>query len=263
MRHGESEGNLVRTLYEQGAPHKHEARLMKTHTSERRLTQKGVEQAKTAGEWLRANWFQSTTDEGFLPEFYVSPYIRAVETAGNLGFGDHWHTDNRIVERNWGQLDMLTYDERLQKFGEVMDYDDSEAFFWRPSDGETLQDMMNRLRDFIRTLHKKCKHKNVLVVCHGETMWAFRTILEHWSPQMLASTMRERNSQMKHLNCRIIHYERDMNSGSRIFSRVRFIDPTHPHDRSRNLDWQRIRKSTHSHQELREYANSFPRLLED
>lgn len=262
MRHCESEGNLIRSLYEKGTPHKHEARLVKTHTSERRLTQKGVEQGEIAREWLRTNWFESEDDD-FSPVLIVSTYVRTIETAGILGFGNHWHLDNRVVERNWGQLDMLTYDQRLAKFGSAMDYDDSEAFFWRPSDGETLQDMMNRLRDFLRTLHKKYQDKSVLVVCHGETMWAFRTILEHWSPQTLAKTMRESTSQTKHSNCRIIHYERETNSGSRKFSRVRFIDPLRPDDPERNLDWKPVRKSTFSHRELREYANSFPRLLED
>lgn len=258
VRHGESEGNLVRTLYENNNPHPNEAQLMQVHTSERRLTPTGVEQAKTAGAWLRRHWAAHIPQEDQC--LFVSPYVRAIETAGNFGFGT-WRMDNRIVERNWGQLDMLTYDERRARFGEAMDYNEDVAFFWRPSDGETLQDVIMRERDFLRSLHEQCKDKHVLAVCHGEAIWAFRTILERWTSHDLVREMREYDSRTRPSNCRIVHYTRDSDSHGKGFTRVRFIHPMHPNDETRNLDWQPIGVRHFTDKELREFASTFERHL--
>lgn len=262
VRHGESEGNLVRTLYEQGNAHPNEPGVMSVHTSHRRLTPKGVEQAKSAGVWLQKHWLGPLEEED-APRMYVSPYVRAFETAANLGFGDQWYMDNRIVERNWGDLDMLTYDERMRKFNDVIDERDDDAFYWRPPGGETLQDVFQRTRDMTTTLHRECKDKHVLIVCHGETMWVWRALLEYWTSHDLTKAQRERTDKTRNINCRIIQYSRFSDAGEDTgkLSRVRFVNPSFPDDPRWNQDWTPIIRPTFTHSQLFEMAENFERFL--
>ena len=80
VRHGESEANVIRddnALY---------AQFRDVPDAEYRLTPTGVEQACKAGVWLAA---ARTEFAGELVGF-VSPFVRAKETAGNLGLGLTW-----------------------------------------------------------------------------------------------------------------------------------------------------------------------------
>lgn len=263
VRHGESEGNITRTLFEQGTPHPDEPKLMKVHTSCRRLTPKGIVQARAAGVWLRENWFKPIIEADDSYRLYFSPFIRAEETAGYFGFGDEWYCDNRITERNWGALDLLTYEERMVRYADLNEDRDDDVFYWRPPDGETLQDVCQRLRDMTNTLHRECADAHVLMVCHGETMWAWRTLLEYWSSHDLAHAMRIRDDRTRHLNCRIIQYSRYDASGRdrEKLCRVRFVNPVLPDDPHYNQDWLPIQRKTYTHEQLLVHAENFPRFL--
>lgn len=263
VRHGESEGNLVRTLFEHGNAHPNESDVMSVHTSNRRLTPKGVEQAQSAGVWLREHWLKPIQEEDFSPRLYVSPYVRAMETAAHLGFGEQWYLDNRVMERNWGDLDMLTYEERMRKFTDVTDERDDDAFFWRPPGGETLQDVFQRTRDMTTTLHRECKDKHVLIVCHGETMWVWRALLEYWTPHDLTRAQKERTDKTRNINCRIIQYSRFSESGEDAgkLCRVRFVNPSLPLDPKWNQDWTPVTRPVFTHQELLAFTQQFQRFL--
>ncbi len=264
-RHGESEGNLVRTLFEKGIPHPNEKELMNVHTSHRRLTPKGVQQAKAAGVWLRDNWVKPILAEGRDMRLYVSPYVRAMETAGHNGFGTDWRLDNRIMERDWGQLDSLTYEERLQKYVDLTGESEDDAFFWRPPGGEALYNVFLRLRDMCTTLHRECEDAHVLMVCHGETMWAWRALLEYWTPQRLALEMKRKSDKTRHLNCRLVQYSRFTQDGSDAgkLCRVRFVDPSDPNNPERNQDWTSFERPQYSHEQLLKLSESYLRFLED
>jgi broad specificity phosphatase PhoE len=121
-RHGESESNAAKRAAEKGIRHPRELELMRVHTSQRRLTPRGVQQAQRAGEWLRMHFSQEAARR-LEPLYstvrgYFSPYARAMETAGYLGLPIEWRPDARLCERNWGDLDQLTYEERIEKYGE-------------------------------------------------------------------------------------------------------------------------------------------------
>lgn len=264
VRHGESEGNIVRTLYEQGNPHPNEHAVMSVHTSSRRLTPKGEEQAKAAGIWLRTHWLTPLEADEEETRLYVSPYVRAEETAGHFGFGEQWYYDNRIVERNWGDLDLLTYEERMKRFSDVTDNRDDDVFYWAPPGGEALQNVFQRLRDMTTTLHRECADKHVLMVCHGETMWGWRTLLEYWTSHDLAEAMRVRDNRTRHINCRVVQYSRFDAEGldQRKLCRVRFVNPSLPNEAEWNQDWIPIARRTYSHEALLAHAQSFPRHLE-
>src|SRR3954466_7113975 len=89
VRHGKSESNETNSLARKGTPHPNEADLKKVHTSRRRLTLLGIEQARKAGSWVhndlqrRAAVFGHTTFEN--ARFFMSPYVRTMETAREMG----------------------------------------------------------------------------------------------------------------------------------------------------------------------------------
>ena len=259
VRHGQSEENVALDLYKAGHSHENEPALMKVHTSERRLTALGRRQSIRAGQWLLPNWYDvhPKEDTGLV----VSPYARTIETAGYFGFGDCWIPENRAVERNWGNLDTLPFEERVKKFGFVVETDESQAFFWQPLGGEPLQSVFVRIDSLMNMFRRNYSGKHMLLVTHGEAMWTWRALLEHWMPQRLAFEIQNRTEQTQIFNCRIIQYKRE--NGSEHFSHVRFIDPGEPDNPKRNLDWQPIIHPTFTSQGLLEYAEKFPRFLEE
>jgi broad specificity phosphatase PhoE len=255
VRHGESESNVASRAFWKGEKVPNEEALMACHTSERRLTKRGVTQARVAGAWLRSLYsFESPPGV-----FYVSSYVRAMETAANLGLSGAWRQDMRIMERNWGNMDQLTYEERSRRFKEAVAKREEWAFFWRPGDGETLQDVFVRVKDLLATLHREHSDKHVVLVTHGETMWVLRMLLEYWSPHRLKEEMLRDDSQTHIHNCRIIEYVRD--EDERHLSRVRFIDAENPHDPTRNRDWEPIVRPILSDNELLDYVNQYPHYL--
>ena len=78
VRHGESEGNLVNARSRQGDDSLFTPEHLGRHSFEWHLTDRGIEQAKAAGRFLR--------EEGRLPfdVCLTSEYVRAMETAAYL-----------------------------------------------------------------------------------------------------------------------------------------------------------------------------------
>lgn len=263
VRHGQSESNLAKDYFETGKRFGREEELMRVHTSERRLTPKGVGQAKAAGLWLRDNL--GTPEELAQVRCYVSPYVRAMETAGHLGFGDDWRVDTRLMERNWGDLDQKSYADRVRLFQNELDYRKDYAFFWRPSNGETMQDVFLRTRDMLATLHRECEDKQVLMVNHGETMWVWRTVLERWLPAQLRDAMLSHDDRIWIHNCRIIQYTRFREDGTLAprLVRMRMVNPSDPENPDVNLPWTPIERKRWSHTGLREYAEGHPCFMDE
>lgn len=256
VRHGESESNVASRAFWNGEKVPNEEALMACHTSERRLTPRGVEQAKKAGLWLRQNHpFESN-----LPfAYYVSSYVRAMETAAHLGLKGEWRQDMRIMERNWGNMDQLTYEERNLRFKEAVAKREEWAFFWRPGDGETLQGVFLRVKDLLATLHREHSDKHVVLVTHGETMLVLRMLLEYWTPHRLKQEMLNDDPQTHIHNCRIIEYARSEDDTH--LTGVRFIDAENPHDPKRNRGWKPIVKPILSDGELLDYVGQYPHFL--
>lgn len=281
IRHGESESNIAKWLAESGKAHPREAELMATHTSRRRLTAKGILQAKRAGVWLRAYFLQDAIRRGIVPystvRGYVSPYARTMETGGYLDLPINWRPDARLSERNWGDLDQLTYEERQSKYG-TLHQREQHGIYWPAGNGETLQMLGTRLWQHFHMLAQDHADDDVIDVSHGETILTKRFLLERWLPEDLVNKMistdrilartilgREPDRQQKMINCRIIQHTREREDGtlSNSYCRVRLIDPERPDDPAWNLDWTPIVRRTFTSNELLEYVEQFPHYLAD
>ena len=88
--------------------------------------------------------------------------------------------DNRIIERNYGNLNGMTHLEIVEKYG-ADKYDSwHRGFSARPPKGESFADIEKRVKDFIKDLIKFMNKNNVNVAisAHGNSIRLFRKILE-------------------------------------------------------------------------------------
>ena len=161
IRHGQSEANINPSLY-RTIP---DAKI--------NLTQKGKEQALKASEEL-----SKIVGKGSV-KFYVSPYIRTIQTFERVR---SLLTNNKIT---------FQFDPRLreQELGNFHDFYDNimkerdivGSFYYRFTNGESGADLYNRatlfLSSFFREIKKynEKKYDNVVIICHRFFMRAFIT----------------------------------------------------------------------------------------
>ena len=136
------------------------------------------------------------------------------------------------------------------------------AYFWRPHDGETLQDVFLRGRDFVSTLDREAEHTHVVCVTHGETMYVFRAIFEYLMPDELRAAMVDIDRRTDMRNCRAIQYRCGGQAEERYFSHVRFVDPSAPDDPATNTAWIPIERTLLTDDELLASVEAFPRFFD-
>lgn len=222
VRHGESEPNVVHGLEKKDKSHPNAREVYDRPDWEQRLSSKGVSQAKSAGEWLRANGL--TMD--VFARCYASPFMRARETAFHIGKDEAmWHLDDRIKERDWGEYGATPKDIRETLFPHTHRNHKVNKWYARLNGGESLADsVLMRARDFVGTLHRDLSDKSVLVVSHGEFMLTMRYLIERMLPEEWLEIEADVAQDIK--NCTILHYSR--------------VNPTNPHQISQHLSWMRM-----------------------
>ena len=99
---------MVTTLYT--------GEFLRRHSSGWRLTDVGRQQAECAGQWLKDNFYEKDFDR-----FYVSEYIRCMETAARLYIPNaRWFAEVFLRERDWGQMDLMSWAERQSKMADEL-----------------------------------------------------------------------------------------------------------------------------------------------
>lgn len=142
------------------------------------LTATGAQQ----GEALRA-WLRAQTPEERPASVWVSPYLRAVETA-NIALvgrpdGVDIVPDERLRDRELGIIDLLTtrgVEARLPV--EAARRNRIGRYYYRPPGGESWADVSLRIRSFLQVLDSDHCGSNVLVVTHDAVILLFRTVCE-------------------------------------------------------------------------------------
>ncbi len=252
VRHGESEGNVAQKASKRGDHSHFTPEFRKRHNSTWRLSEKGREQASAAGKWIHENM------ASLLPfdRYYVSEYARAVETAARLGLqGAEWKVDFYLRERDYGVFEAMTEEDRWERFADAMRVRDMDSFFWAPPQGESMAELCLRVDRMIDTLHRECSQKRVLIVCHGEVMWAFRVRLERMLQDRYKALDTSKHPFNHIHNCQILHYTRRRDGPSRdepsispFYERMRSICPTDL-TLSRN-QWEPIERRSYSNDDL-------------
>ena len=169
-RHGQSDWNL-KNLF--------------TGWKDPDLTPKGVEEAKAAGQRLKAKGI------GFDVAF-TSDLTRAQHTCnlilGELGqTGLQTHKNLALNERDYGDLSGLNKDEARVKWGE------EQVHIWRrsydvpPPGGESLKDTAARVLPYYvhKILPQVLSGKRTLVAAHGNSLRALIMAMEGLTPEQI------------------------------------------------------------------------------
>jgi broad specificity phosphatase PhoE len=173
VRHGESEGNVAFNRSVAGDHSLYSGAFLERHSSYWRLTDRGREQAATTGVWMRAH--MDTAFDGHVS----SEYLRAMETAALLGLPDaQWRPEVVLRERDWGEYDLASQRERRIAHQAYEARRRRESIFWAPPGGESLAQVVQRADAALLFMNRRFAGGRVVIVCHGELMWAFRLRFE-------------------------------------------------------------------------------------
>jgi NAD+ kinase len=258
VRHGESEGNVAFGKSRLGDDSHITPEFLSRHSSRWRLTPQGARQAEAAGDWLRRNIAES------FDRYYVSEFLRAMETAAHLGFPDaEWLSEFYLRERDWGIFDLMSFEERRLRYSEEMKRRELDTFFWAPPGGESLASVCLRVDRVLDTLHRECADRRVILVCHGEMMWAFRVRLERMSQEHYRELDQLRDPKIKIHNCQVLHYTRRHPATGEITAHLNWMRSVCPWDPGLSSnDWQAINRPRYRNADLLAVAEKTPRLAQ-
>lgn len=185
IRHGQSASNVA-------FPKANAAGLVDSGLTGRdfdvELTDRGRAQAQAFGHWLA----RLPADDR--PQVVItSPYRRARETwriaaeASGLELPAP-STDDRLVDRLLGELEMLTEPAIAQRFpDEPGRFREAGPFFYRPPGGETFADIGERLTSFVTDLNRDHAGERVVVVAHDSVVLMMRAVIERLDMDAVAA----------------------------------------------------------------------------
>ena len=178
LRHGQSQWNLENKF---------------TGWMDVPLTEKGINEANNAGLLLKKNNIK-------IDKVFSSVLKRANKTAEiaikaseikNLYKNDIlvYEKDQRLNERDYGDLVGLNKLETANKFGK------EQVHIWRrsydvpPPNGESLKDVVNRVSPFFNEIIKPfiMNNKNVLIAAHGNSLRAIMIKVGMYKPEEISS----------------------------------------------------------------------------
>ena len=261
VRHGHSEGNAAKRLSEKGDDSAYTPEFLNRHTVSFRLTKKGQKQANKTGKWLQHEFFDNSV--GF-DRYLMSEYVYAEETAALLNLPDAcWYPEFNLTERDWGDMDNCPQSERESRFGAALKMRRIEPFFSRPPNGESFAWLCLRIWRILHMLHEECADKRVIIVCHGEVMWAFRILLERMPKDTFKRLYLSKRPENKIHNCQIIHYTR-RNPKTDVLEKhanwVRMVRPTQTPVWVG--DWKKIVRPRYSNEKLLKRVSKIPSYIE-
>jgi 2,3-bisphosphoglycerate-dependent phosphoglycerate mutase len=147
------------------------------------LTDKGVQEAKHAGEKLKPFTFDLA---------YASDLKRAqntlktaLEVAGQAGVPTTYN--KALNERMYGDLQGLDKTETAKKFGEDQVKIWRRSFDIAPPNGESLKDTAARVIPYYKAeIEPKLKEgKNIVIAAHGNSLRALIMYLENMTPEQI------------------------------------------------------------------------------
>ena len=163
VRHGQSEWN-EKNLF--------------TGWKDPKLTQKGVDEARKAGDELRQAGYS-------FDKMFTSDLFRAQETGRiileQMGTPSIITIkDQCLNERNYGDLAGLNKDEARKKWGNDQVHEWRRSFAIQPPGGESLKDTAERVLPYFKenVIPELEKGSNILIAAHGNSLRALVMDLE-------------------------------------------------------------------------------------
>eukprot|EP00736_Rhodelphis_marinus_P009068 Rmarinus@m.1961 len=188
IRHGESEGNVEKSVYRRKADNQLE------------LTERGRRQARAAGEELK----KLIGEEKIM--FYCSPVTRTRQTFAEISksFDQKQYRlreDPRLREQEWGNYQNPDQMRQIEA-----DRLSVGRFYYRFPEGESGADVYDRVSTFFESLfreidklgftkRKSFRYENVVIVSHGLTMRLILMRYFRWTVEEFDEVYNARNCE--------------------------------------------------------------------
>ncbi len=172
VRHGQSEWNLKNQF---------------TGWTDVALTKTGVEEAKTAGRLMKAG--------GLEFDIAFTSALQRAQTTLDLALAEMGREglevirDERLNERDYGDLTGLNKDDARKKWGNEQVHIWRRSFDVPPPGGESLKDTAERVLPYYEAhiLPRVKSGENILVVAHGNSLRALVMQLEQLTPDEIVA----------------------------------------------------------------------------
>lgn len=256
VRHGESEGNVALKASRDGDNQFFTPAFLDRHSRTFRLTDKGIAQARAAGEWLRANIAMP------LDRFYVSDYMRAKETAGYLNLPNAlWRVEYQLRERDRALDDNMPDDERRVLFAREQRQYELDPFLAYPAGGgESIAQMCLRMKsDFIEHIARECFDKRVIAVCHGHVMRPIQLEFEHLGHDDFIRLDQSDDPKDRIHNCQILWYTRRDPETQKLMPALVARRSVCAMGAVGDSGWQRIERPKFTNEQLLAEVATYPR----
>ena len=150
------------------------------------LNEVGEKQAKDAAEELATE---------SIDVIYSSPFKRTTQTASIVSkrIGVDVKADDRLREVDVGAFAGKTI-EYWEKY-----FEGKDALTEGPPGGESLNDVLARVKEFLDDIDNKYRNKNILIVGHGDPLWMMQSIFLGVEGQDILKTPYIENGETKKL----------------------------------------------------------------
>lgn len=188
VRHGESMGNVDETIYS------------RVPDPQIRLTDRGREQAKEAGQRLRG-LMEEADGENYQVVFYMSPYMRSKQTCKEIV--QQFPRDKVAGLREEVQLreqDFGNFQDTKKKVMEKKERNRYGRFYYRFPNGESGADVYDRITIFEDHLvhaidsGEFADNSNLVMITHGLTLRIFLARWFHWTVKEFEEVYNPSNS---------------------------------------------------------------------
>jgi broad specificity phosphatase PhoE len=130
------------------------------------ITEEGREMVRASAEQLK----DTCAEQGrSINVIFASPYLRTRESASIaaeiIGIKEVYY-DDRLTDINLGEFLGRPMSESLNFYSSGKD-----PFNSKPKNGESWNDILERIESFIVDVEKRYKNKNILVVSHADPIW--------------------------------------------------------------------------------------------
>lgn len=257
VRHGQSEGNVANKASRHADNSFFTPEFRARHSREFRLTDKGIFQAKAAGEWLKENVPQP------LDRFYVSDFIRAKETAAFLDLPQAlWRQEFHLRERDKALMDNLPDDEQRRLFVMEQEQYELDPFLSYPAGGgESIASLCFRLKStMLEHWSRRWSDRRIICVCHGHVMRAFQLELEGLSHDDFVRLDGSDDHENNIRNGQIFWYTRRDPDTNQLTDHLVARRSVCPWDPDADYGWKRVVRRKLTNEDLLEEVNQYPRL---
>lgn len=124
-----------------------------------------------------------------------------------------------------------------------------------------MADTCLRVDRVLNTLHRLNPKHRVLIVCHGEVMWAFRMRLERIPQERWIELDTSKDMHDRIFNGQIIHYSRRNPRTGKESAHVDWMRMIRANDKTFSRAWRKIVRPTFSNDDLRAIVERTPRLI--